>query len=64
VTYYNVLFAKFKLFGGEAAKVIKCVVAKVTNAAARQQSALEYYFFTCHYNQTNLKKHSVKLLRI
>jgi len=34
--------AKFKLFGGEAAKVFKCAMAKMQNAANRLQSALEY----------------------
>jgi hypothetical protein len=31
--------AKFKLFGGEAAKVFKCELAKTINAAVRMQGA-------------------------
>jgi hypothetical protein len=34
--------AIFKLFGGEAAKVFKCGLAKITIAAARLQSVWEY----------------------
>ena len=38
----NMSVVRFKLIGGEAANVFKCGMAKITNAAGRLQSALEY----------------------
>ena len=64
VILLNKFWRKFKLFGGAAAKVFKCGLAKIPNAAVRLQSAREYYFFylSLQLNQSQIK-HTVKLLQ-